>query len=95
MEPYKRMSPTCCAAPGSKEHSSAAKVKEQSNWPMKCGRKPKNEPKSNSGHSECLCSQKVLQIGLECYLKIILKRYAALTGQLKLLFTGLLKKELM
>lgn len=37
----------------------------------------------------------VLQIGFECYLNIILKRDAPSTGQLKLLFTGPLKKEVM
>lgn len=76
MEPYKKMSPTCCAFPGSKEHSSVvSEMKEQNNWPVNCSRKPINEPKSNSGHNEGLCIQRGTSNGfwmlLEYYLENI------------------------
>lgn len=97
------MSPTCYVAywcceqqlPASTENSSAfSEVKGQRTWTVNCGRKPKIEPKSNSGPSKAICTQRLLQIGFECHLNIILKRNASLTGKLDLLLTGFLIKEI-
>lgn len=55
--------------------------------------------KMNQHHILAIASAYVFrgvpQIGFECHLNIALKRYAPLSGQLKLLFTGPLKKEIM